>query len=370
MAELLKNKYGLDVPARIAQMIAAASPTFDKGAFLEDASRGYEALELMPRAHHMADCLARHLPADFTQAAAILSASLGPALEQTKRNGMAPFVYLPHVFYVARYGLHDVHTAMQLQYELTQRFTAEFSIRPFIEKYPDECFQYFQRWVNDESEHVRRLVSEGTRPRLPWASHLKKFIEDPRPVLPLLEQLKDDPSDYVRRSVANHLNDIGKDNPHILLDVARQWITDATPERYRLVRHALRSRIKMGDQQALEVLGFHTEADVVVESAHVSPESLSVGQAVLVDCMLTYDGADKKRINVDIKLSCPNKTGRVPTKVYKVKALNIVAGDEVRITKSLMLKPMTTRRWHAGLYTLHLLVNGLEMPLGQFELLA
>ena len=136
---------------------------------------------------------------------------------------MDVFIYLPHVFFVAKFGVGHFEASMRAQYELTQRFTAEYSIRGFLERYPERTLARLREWAGDANAHVRRLVSEGTRPRLPWAPRLRAFQDDPQPVLELLELLKDDPELYVRRSVANNLNDIGKDNPTALIDTCRHW---------------------------------------------------------------------------------------------------------------------------------------------------
>jgi 3-methyladenine DNA glycosylase AlkC len=218
MGEPLKNFYGPDVPARIAAMIAQVDPAFPAEAFLADALDGYEALELTPRARQIARALGRHLPQDYERAIEILVASLAPKLEAAELTGMEVFVYMPHVFFVADRGGDRFEASMRAQYELTQRFTAEYSIRVFLERYPEATLARLREWARDPSVHVRRLVSEGTRPRLPWAPRLRSFQDDPRPVLELLELLRDDPELYVRRSVANNLNDIGKDNPAALIE--------------------------------------------------------------------------------------------------------------------------------------------------------
>jgi thioesterase domain-containing protein len=215
LAEPLKNCFGTAIPKTIGQRVVEVYPAFPVRAFLTDALRGYEQFELMARGRHVARALARHLPADYPRAVGILVASLGAKLEGSENQGMAPFFYLPHVLFVAEFGLDHFEPSMRAQYELTQRFTAEFSIRPFLERYPEQTLARLARWAADPSAHVRRLVSEGTRPRLPWAPRLRAFQRDPRPVLKLLELLKDDPVLYVRRSVANNLNDIGKDHPAV-----------------------------------------------------------------------------------------------------------------------------------------------------------
>src|SRR5918997_3406822 len=236
MAAPLKDSFGPDVPVRIAGAIAAVWPAFPVEAFLADALDGYEELELTPRARHIADALGRHLPQDYERAIEILVASLGPKLDSPELTGMDAFVYLPHVFFVAERGADHFEASMRAQYELTQRFSAEYSIRVFLERYPDATLGRLREWALDPSPHVRRLVSEGTRPRLPWAPRLRAFQDDPRPVLELLELLKDDPELYVRRSVANNLNDIGKDHPELLFETCKRWLVDASEERSKLVK--------------------------------------------------------------------------------------------------------------------------------------
>ena len=368
MAELLKNKYGLVFAEQIARMVTRVDSRFDGPAFIADVSVGYEGMELMQRAHHMAQCMARYLPSDFQEAADVLVKSLGPVLTNPMRNGMAPFVYLPHVFYIARYGLNDVHASLHAQYELTQRFTAEFSIRPFIEKYPVECFNYFERWVHDDSEHVRRLVSEGTRPRLPWAQQLKSLILDPSPSLPLLEQLKDDASDYVRRSVANHLNDIGKDNPEVLLNLASQWMEQATLMRKRLVRHALRTLIKQGHPAALAVMGFEASDHISVKHVQLSAQQVKLGDTLELLAQLHNQSNHIVPVNVDMIIHFIKANGKTSAKVFKVKAFELAANQSVEVIKRLPMKQQTTRQHYPGCHAVELLVNGVVLKVGGFEL--
>jgi 3-methyladenine DNA glycosylase AlkC len=203
MAEPLIAQYGPDVPQAIARMVAAVHPRFDVDAFLQDALTGYEALALMPRGKHIARALHRHLPPDYGDALRILLASADQPHGRAPGLSLASFLFLPHTVFVSEFGLDHFELSMQAQHALTQRFTAEFSIRPFLQKHTEATLERLADWATDPSEHVRRLVSEGTRPRLPWASRLPAFQRDPAPVLALLERLKDDPALYVRRSVAN-----------------------------------------------------------------------------------------------------------------------------------------------------------------------
>ena len=229
MAGELKNQFGPGAPRAIAQMIRAVHADFPHDEFLNDALRGYSPLSLTGRGFHLAAALHRHLPPNYPRAIDILLASASQPHGHRAAGGMAAFLYMPHLFFVARHGLEHFEDSMRAQHALTQRFTAEYSIRAFLDKHPEATLARLRVWATDPSHHVRRLVSEGTRPRLPWAPRLRAFQRDPRPVLELLELLKDDPELYVRRSVANNLNDIGKDHPELLTATAKRWLRGATP---------------------------------------------------------------------------------------------------------------------------------------------
>lgn len=241
--------------------ICLVHPNFDGKAFQRSALNGLKPLSIMQRGHHLAKALREHLPARYEQAVWILLKSLTPPLNGTEDLGLAVFFYLPHVSFVETYGLEPAHndgrdpfeTSMVAQYELTRRFSAEFSIRPFLVKWPERTLAQLEQWTDDPDPHVRRLCSEGTRPRLPWAIRIPALIKDPRPVLPILEALKDDSDLYVRRSVANHVGDIAKDHPRFAFELCERWLEGATKERKWLLRHAVRHPAKKGVKAALRI---------------------------------------------------------------------------------------------------------------------
>ena len=367
MAEPLKNHFGPDVPKAIAAMVLAVHPAFPAKAFMRDALAGYDGLELMPRGRHIAKVLRRHLPASYPEAIAVLLAS---SRQPSPRgaSGLASFLFMPHCFFVAEYGLDDFEPSMQAQYELTQRFTAEFSIRPFLIHRTEATLARLAQWALDPNDHVRRLVSEGTRPRLPWAPRLPAFQADPAPVLALLELLKDDPALYVRRSVANNLNDIGKDHPPVLMETARRWLKDATPEREWVVRHALRWAVKQGNPAALKVLGFGKKAEVEIRDARIDPARPVMGGSVTIAFELRNTGARAQDLLVDFHVHYVKSNGGTSAKVFKMKSLRLAAGESVRLQKKLSLVEMTTRKHQAGTHLVEALINGKPMPLGSFEL--
>lgn len=245
----------------IGESLADVTPGFDLSAFQKRAKRNLNKLELKERALNIAQAMAEQLPESFDEAAPLLIASLGPRLEATEQNGLAPFFYFPHSQLIAEYGVSHFQSGMQTCYELTQRFTAEFCIRPLLVEHRAKGLRQLKRWTKDNSPHVRRLVSEGTRPRLPWAMRLRDFQDDPGHTLPLLERLKDDSELYVRRSVANHLADIAKDHPEVAFEICHKWLkeieTMKDPQRAKqrrwVLRHAVRLPAKKEVPEALAI---------------------------------------------------------------------------------------------------------------------
>ena len=359
MAEPLKDRFGPDVPVRIAAMIESVHPDFRSAEFVTHALEGYDELELTPRARQIAHALAAHLPADPEEAINVLVASLGPPT--LRLEGMDSFVYLPHVFFVAEYGLGCLEASLAAQFELTQRFTAEFSIRGFLERYPDETLARLRLWARDPNVHVRRLVSEGTRPRLPWAPRLRRFQVDPAPVVALLELLKDDPEPYVRRSVANNLNDIAKDHPDVVVALCRRWLEGASRERRALVAHGLRTLVKQGHADALQVLGFEAGTPIVVERLAVAPDTVAIGGRVRVEVDLRNPDADPRSVLVDLRVHFVKANGSLRPKVFKGATLDLDPGAAGRVRKSVSLAQHTTRTHYPGRHQVEALVNGATM---------
>ncbi len=257
LAELL----GSEAVKCLAHNIALIHPSFDYKSFQRAALKGLTPLGIIQRGQHLARVLRAHLPPLYEDAVAILIRSLTPPNSATEDLGLGVFFYLPHVSFVAAYGLDaggnggrdPFEVSMTAQYELTRRFSAEFSMRPFLIQQPERTLARLKKWARDPDPHVRRLCSEGARPRLPWAIRIPALIKDPRPVLPILELLKDDQSLYVRRSVANHLGDIAKDHPELAFKVCEKWLTGASLERKWLIRHAVRHPAKKSVKAALRL---------------------------------------------------------------------------------------------------------------------
>ena len=368
MAEPLKNSFGSDIPVIVADMVRSVDPSFDQGRFLALSLDGYDALELTPRARQISNALAETLPADRREALDIITRAVGPEIEEPELTGMEGFRYLPFVFFVADHGTDHFEEAMAAQYELTKRFTAEFSIRAYLERYPDETLAKLRAWATDDNVHVRRLVSEGTRPRLPWAPQLKGFREDPTPVLELLDLLKDDEEEYVRRSVANNLNDISKDHPDLVVWTAERWWND-DENRRRLIRHGLRTLIKQGDPGALAVLGYGAESPVQLESVVVDPEIVGIGDSVRITVELTNPGDESGGALVDIIVHFVKANGSISPKVFKGGERSLQPGGSATVSKLISVAQFSTRTHYPGTHVVEVQINGRVEPGGVFEIL-
>ncbi len=256
--KMILDKAAVD---QLGSNIKLVHPAFNKAAFIKMALNNIEPLSLTERSTHIAEALRKHLPEKYSDAINIVLKSLTPPLEKTADNGLAPLFYMPHCSYIAKYGVDPAFNSgadpfdisMKAQFELTKRFTCEFSIRSFIINDEKRTLKIMYKWMKDKDPHVRRLCSEGTRPRLPWSMKLDSFVKDPSPSIPILELLKEDPDLYVRRSVANHVGDIAKDNMELALELCEVWLKSASPELKWVIRHALRNPFKKGHEKAIKL---------------------------------------------------------------------------------------------------------------------
>jgi 3-methyladenine DNA glycosylase AlkC len=368
VAEPLKAFFSPSLVRRLAADLARVHPAFPARHFVKDACAGLEALELLDRGRHIARALARHLPKSYPKAVAVLVRSLGPehASDELLGAGMAPFFYLPHTLFVAEHGLGHFDLSMQAQYELTKRFSAESSIRPYLARDPERALAVLHAWTTDPNPHVRRLVSEGTRLRLPWAPRVAWLDEHPERVLALLDLLKDDPSTLVRRSVANNLNDLGKVHPERLVRTAAAWLDKGSPERHRLIEHALRSAVKRGEPAALRLLGYGQRAAVAVEDVRISPRRVAIGGRVSVGFTLVSRSRTSQDLLVDMAVHFVKANGRPAPKVFKVKRVVLPARERAVFATSVSLAVHTTRTPHPGRHAVDVIVNGQPPPGGVF----
>jgi 3-methyladenine DNA glycosylase AlkC len=369
MAEPLKSFFSLALVSRLAAELARVEPSFPIRRFVEEAGDALDGLELMARARQIARAMRHHLPGDYAAALEVIVQSLGPehAADELLGSGMGPFYYLPHTMFVSEYGLDDFERSLRAQHALTKRFTAEWSIRAFLAKDPERTIAQLREWATDENAHVRRLVSEGTRLRLPWGSRVAWLDANPGRILELLEVLKDDPTALVRRSVANNVNDLGKVHAELTVTTCTRWLRTATPATGALVRQALRSLVKKGHRGALEALGVGATPRVKVVPVDVPRAPVPLGASFRFAFIVLSLAPHDQELVVDYAVHFVKASGSAHPKVFKLRRITLGASESFAFSGKVSLAAMTTRRHYAGLHRVEVLVNGVGFHLGDVE---
>ncbi len=364
-------KEGLAAPAieRIARALALVLDDFDVSGFRRDALAGIECLELKARVDHVIRVLNDYLPSKFSEAADVLIKLPAVWDGGDPDDPLRCFAIWPLTDYVAVYGLSAPKKALKVMEALTPFFSAEFAIRPFIEKHPELVMTHLQKWVGHKNDHVRRLVSEGTRPRLPWGIRLGGFVDDPSPSLPLLDRLRLDESQYVQRSVANHLNDIAKDHPELVVEMCERWQKEDQGKSDWVISHGTRTLVKAGHPRVFALLGYSKSPAIDVEKITLDAKKVSLGDS------LTFSVGLKSRKNrqkcvVDYVVYYQKANGQLAPKVFKLKNVSLNRDEQLILEKAISFKKISTRKFHLGLHALAIQINGVEKARVAFELLA
>jgi 3-methyladenine DNA glycosylase AlkC len=357
--EPFKNAIDAAAVDRIARFVGG---DWDREGFRTRALEGLDALELKARVVQVADALRAQLHPDWPVALDQILADLPP--EPTDTDDLTGSMGLwPVLTAVERHGLAHPERSLEALGRLTPFWSAEFAVRPYFAADPARMVRWVERWSTDANVHRRRLASEGSRPRLPWGIRLQCRIDEPTAVLPALTRLRDDPSAYVRRSVANHLNDIAKDHPDVVLAVARDWLP-GTPTTGKLVRHALRTQIKAGSPAAYRLLGL--EPFVGGIAFHAGPAEITVGEAL--DLELTLHPDREQRVRIDFGLHHRLASGDLSPKIFHWTERTVRAGRPLTLTKRYVLREVTTRRLHAGRHAIDVRINGVASDPIPFDL--
>jgi 3-methyladenine DNA glycosylase AlkC len=346
---------------RLGDVLAAGERCFDARRFAEEASRGLDRLELKARVARVAGVLARHLPDDFESAAAVV-------LRTVPASDLNMWEAWPVTDWVADAGIDAPATALEVLAAITGKASAEFAVRPFIDRHPDLTFATLQRWTAHPDEEVRRLVSEGSRPRLPWAPRVRVLDAKPEWAVPLLDRLRDDPSAYVRRSVANHLNDISKADPGAALDLAGRWTAEGGTHAAAVVRHGLRSLVKGGDPRALALIGADADEHIEVRDFTVVTPTVRLGGELVWRCFLTARSGRPVLAVVDYVVHFAGAGGAQRRKVFKLKTVRLESGRPAEIVRRHPLVPVTTRRYYPGRHRVEIQVNGRVLDGEDFDL--
>jgi 3-methyladenine DNA glycosylase AlkC len=363
MPEPLKDS--LYTQAAIEQLATAFHTVyadFDEVAFLArvfDAQWG--GLELKERMRQVTVALHDSLPEDYRTALGIIQQAV-PVLN------MRSFLTISFCDFVELYGLDDWEVSVPALAQFTEYGSAEFAVRPFILHDPERMLATMLEWSQHENPAVRRLASEGCRPRLPWGIALPNLKADPSPILPILEQLKADESEFVRRSVANNLNDISKDNPTVVVALLRRWWEHHTPEMRWIINHALRTLIKAGHPGALELLGYGTP-EVAVANLVLEPNPVKLGDKLTLAFSIEAQGAEAQELMIDYVVHLLRANGKHNAKVFKLARRTLAPGETIDITRKHSFAPVTTRKYYPGEHALEIQINGQRFAHQTFDLI-
>ncbi len=366
MAELLKNIYNEKFFEQFTKSVKTVFPRFNKKSFLKAIyDSEWEGRELKQRMRHITLVLQKLLTNNYKKNTTILL-KLIPIL---KKNGFAndnlEFIFFPD--FIEVFGLDSYSESVKVIERITQFVTCEFAIRPFILKYPDKMLQQMHSWSNHKHASVRRLASEGCRPRLPWAMALPFLKEDPKPILPILDNLKNDPSEYVRRSVANNLNDISKDNPAIVIGLVKKW-KGKNSELDALVKHASRTLLKQGNMELMELFGFGSIQKIKIDNFKVLTSKVKVGEYLEFSFKLINKNKVDSKLRLEYGLYYQKANGSLSKKVFKISEKDYPGNSETAIHRRQSFKIITTRKFHPGLHQVSLIINGKELETHDFQL--
>ncbi|MFS1513923.1 DNA alkylation repair protein [Chengkuizengella sp. SCS-71B] len=359
--EPVKNTFNQVFFEKLTDTISKYDSNFSKELFLSKVlTDDWDGYELKERMHHVTECLYETLPKDYESAIGIL---MKAASKVTFEFGFAPMIF-PN--FVELYGLDDWDISVKALEEFTKYSSSEFAVRPFIIKDVNRMMEKMEKWAHHDNLHVRRLASEGCRPRLPWAIALPAFKKDPSMIFPILELLKNDPEEYVRRSVANNLNDISKDHPKLVLQIARKWL-GISKETDWLVKHALRTLLKAGNTEALLMFGFSDPIYIDITNFQIHNEKVNIGDTLSFSFQLKKNKDTDEKVRIEYAIYFMKANGELTRKVFKISE-RVLTNRIEEINRNHSFKLITTRKYYPGQHKVSIIINGVEKVLNEFEI--
>lgn len=366
MPEPLKNVYSTTFFQRFAKEVKTVYPSFEETLFLNKVlNDSFEKMELKERMRHSAECFYNCLPDNYPESIEIVLQLISYYRNTLKIQGGLEHFFLPDI--VLYYGKNDLTTSVRAMEEITQFITCEFAVRPFLLNYPEQMQKQMVLWSKHKSRHVRRLASEGFRPRLPWGMGIPALKKDPSPILPVLENLKNDSCEIVRRSVANNLNDISKDHPELFMKMIRQW-KNYSPQTDHLIKHASRTLLKAGHKAIFDYYGLKNDF-VQLSDFKISTPIVKNGENL--SFCFSLKNTDNKAVSVRLEYGIYflRNNGKHNKKVFKISEKLLSKGEIIYVEKIQSFKPITTRNYYTGLQKVSIIVNGHEIACEEFELI-
>jgi 3-methyladenine DNA glycosylase AlkC len=360
MAEALKDMFNKSYYKNLAVELNKNYKQFNADTFVKDLMINNDALSLNQRLRNTSIVLKKHLPSDYKKSIEILSRTI-PQL-----NGGYTTLVFPD--FVGLYGHEHFTISMEALKYFTQFGSSEFAIREYLKRDFSKTIKVMEKWATDKNHHVRRLASEGSRPRLPWSFKLDAVIKNPEVTSTILETLKQDTELYVKKSVANHLNDISKDNSDWMLNTVSKWDTQ-NPNTQWIVKHASRTLIKKGNTQSLSLFGFEKSAKVDVTNFKISKKTLKLGETFEFSFDVVSQKNKNQKLAIDYVIYYQKKSSEISPKVFKLKELNLDASNSTSIQKKHRFEDFTTRKHYSGKHAIEIVINGTAIAKKEFELI-
>lgn len=352
MTAALKDIFNEHFVSALAEEIYKFKPpfaieSFENAVFLDN---NWEDKTLKERMRHITIMIHDQLQVEYREAVSILM----KAAPRFSDNELAGIVFPD---YVEVYGLEDWELSMEALEHFTCYSSSEFAVRPFIVQDLERMAAQMLNWAESSNPRVRRLASEGIRPRLPWGIALKSLKENPEPIIPILEKLKEDDSLYVRKSVANNLNDISKDHPDVILNIAAEWYGKHLYTDW-ILKHACRTLLKKGNKQALALFGFPAADGVSVENLKLRQQQLQLGETMEFSFQIKSEFDETLPIRIEYEVDYAKANGKHSKKIFKVSEVRISSQKLLQYEKTLSFKDLTTRKHYAGKHNITILING------------
>jgi 3-methyladenine DNA glycosylase AlkC len=365
MAEPLKNAYSREFFDGFLSELKHIQPELDTNAFLKRVYiESWESKELKERMRHISTILKDFLPESYDKAIGTI-VELVERLKTSKTAMSFVYMFLPD--YIEQYGLDNFNTSIKAMEAVTQFTSCEFAVRPFLIKYPNEMMRQMHFWSTHENHTVRRFASEGCRPRLPWAMALPDLKKDPTPILPILENLKSDPSEFVRKSVANNLNDISKDNPELVIRLAKKWKGNSKETDW-ITKHACRTLLKQGNSEIMALFGYGSSEHIEIKQFKLITPQVKIGGDLEFSFHLQNTMNKKVKIRLEYAVYYQKANGTLSKIVYMLSEKEYAKKSTTPITRKQSFKLISTRRFHSGLHQVALIINGKEMEAHDFIL--
>lgn len=365
MPEPLKNLYNPTFFETFTTVVNTVLPEFRKQHFLNQVfDTEWESKELKQRMRHIATVLKDHLTGGYKEQVACIIR----IIQQLKRKGVkAGFEYMFFPDFIEQYGLSDLKTSLKAMETITQFTSCEFAIRPFLLKHPEEVMKQMLEWSKHPHHHVRRFSSEGCRSRLPWAMAIPGLKKDPSPILPILQNLKGDESLFVRKSVANNLNDIAKDHPEIVVQLVKAW-KGLSKDTDWIVRHGCRTLLKKAHPSTYELFGLNGAAACTISNLKLNEKQLKIGERLRFSFDLKAETKPLK-LRLEYAIYYAKAAGKQSRKIFQI-AENVYQPEKLyAFKKEQRFQDFTTRKHYPGKHKVAIVVNGQELAAKEFSLI-